>query len=328
MHQKSLLLALSSILLATSAGAQQATLKGIEVGDINKSVAPCDNIFDWSNGAWRSQNRIPASMDRWSRRWQAGERNKDQLKDILDDLSAKKDNPAGSPAQLTGDFYASCANVKAVDAAGLKPLQPLLAQIDSIHDSASLNAVITSMQALGISAPFAFYDSQDPHDPANVIADIAAAGLGLPDRDYYLSTDAKLAATRQAYQAYVARLLTLAGRPDADAAAARVADANAQAQQAQQDAADAQNEAQQRVADANSRADNASAAAQASAASAAAAQENLDAMRNQPPTVVTTTTEKTTHATAPRRVVKVVRRPAGTAVAERTTTTVSTGSPQ
>ena len=120
-----------------------------------------------------------------------------------------------------------------------------------------------------------------------------------------------------------------AHRANSDAAAASVADANAQAQQAQQDAADAQADAQQRVADANARAADASAAAQASAASAAAAQENLDAMRNQPPTVVTTTTEKTTsRAPVRHKIVKVVRRPASTAVAERTTTTVTTGSPQ
>lgn len=122
-----------------------------------------------------------------------------------------------------------------------------------------------------------------------------------------------------------------AHQASSNAAASRVADANAQAQQAQQDAADAQADAQQKVADANARAADASASAQSSAASAAAAQENLDAMRNQPPTVVTTTTEKTTSRTPTHRVVhKVVRRPAvsHTAVAERTTTTVTTGSPQ
>ena len=58
-------------------------------------------------------------MDRWSRRWKAGEDNKDQLRKILDEVSADANHPKGSAAQLTGDFYAACTNVKAIDAAGI-----------------------------------------------------------------------------------------------------------------------------------------------------------------------------------------------------------------
>ena len=61
----------------------QAALKGIETADMDRSVKPCENFFDYSNGAWRANNPIPAYMDRWSRRWQAGELNKDQLRKIL-----------------------------------------------------------------------------------------------------------------------------------------------------------------------------------------------------------------------------------------------------
>ena len=77
-----------AILLAMTVGttsyAQDAALKGIETSDLNRTVQPCDNFYDFANGAWRAQNPIPASMDRWSRRWQAGEQNKDQLRKILD----------------------------------------------------------------------------------------------------------------------------------------------------------------------------------------------------------------------------------------------------
>src|ERR1051326_6369861 len=67
-----LLLVFSSALFA-----QTDTLKSIVVSDMNKSADPCDNFFDYANGAWRSANPIPASMPRWSRRWKAGEENKE-----------------------------------------------------------------------------------------------------------------------------------------------------------------------------------------------------------------------------------------------------------
>jgi endothelin-converting enzyme/putative endopeptidase len=115
---------------AQPGNAQQGALKGIETSDLNKTVAPCDNFYDFSNGAWRAQNPIPASMDRWSRRWQAGENNKDQLRKILDEVAAEPEQPKGSTAQLTGDFYAACIDQKAVDAAGITPLRTYLDEID------------------------------------------------------------------------------------------------------------------------------------------------------------------------------------------------------
>ena len=151
------------------------TLKGIETADLDRSIKPCDDFYGFSNGAWRAQNPIPASMDRWSRRWKAGEDNKDQLRTILDEVSAQSDHPKGSPAQLTGDFYAACTNVKAIDAAGIEPLRPYLTRIDAVHDSAGLQQEIRELHAIGIMVPFGFYGLQNPHSPNNVIADVDLA---------------------------------------------------------------------------------------------------------------------------------------------------------
>jgi putative endopeptidase len=200
-----------ALAMGVSSYAQQTPLKGIETADLDRKAAPCDNFFDFSNGSWRAQNPIPASMDRWSRRWQAGEQNKDQLQKILDNVSTKHDLVQGTPAQLTGDFYAACVNVKAIDAAGATPLKPLLAHIAAIHDNGSLQEEIRDLQALGIFAPFAFGSTQNAHAPNDVIADVGAAGLGLPDRDYYLKPEKRFADARAAYLLYVAKLFTLLG---------------------------------------------------------------------------------------------------------------------
>jgi putative endopeptidase len=212
------------ILLATAMGAQShaqtAALKGAETGDLDRTVKPCDDFFQFSNGAWRAKNPIPSYMDRWSRRWQAGELNKDQLRKILDELSATPGQPKGSTAQLTGDFYAACTNVKAIDAAGLEPLKPYLAEIDAIHDSASLQQELRRLHAIGVMVPFVFGGAQNVHSPTDVIADVGAAGLGLPDRDYYVKPDKRFVDARAEYLVYVSRIFTLSGSPEAEAKAA------------------------------------------------------------------------------------------------------------
>ena len=206
--------------LGLAAGVRAQSLKGIETADLDRSAKPCDNFFDFSNGTWRKQNPIPASMDRWSRRWKAGEDNKDQLRVILDEVSAKSNHPAGSPAQLTGDFYAACTNVKAIDAAGISPLKQYLDAIDAIHDAAGLQKEIRDLSVIGVLVPFNLFGNQNVHSPTDVIADVGAGGLGLPDRDYYVKTEKRFEDARAEYLVHVAKIFTLAGASESDAKAA------------------------------------------------------------------------------------------------------------
>jgi putative endopeptidase len=149
-----------AIVVSTAAGipatAQQAALKGIEVSDMGRSVKPCDDFYDYANGAWRAQNPIPASMDRWSRRWKAGEDNKDQLRKILEEVSAAPEQSKVTPSQLTGDFYVACTNVKAIDSAGITPLKSYLAAIDGIQNPEDLQKELAELQAIGVQVPFSF----------------------------------------------------------------------------------------------------------------------------------------------------------------------------
>jgi putative endopeptidase len=199
---------------------QTTAPQGIETGDLDRTAKPCDDFYAFSNGTWRAQNPIPASMDRWSRRWKAGEDNKDQLRKILDEVSAMPEQPKGSTSQLTGDFYAACVNVKAVDAAGITPLKPYLDRIDGIDDPASLQKELRELHAMGVMVPFSVSSAQNVHSPTDVIADVGAGGLGLPDRDYYVKTEKRFADARAGYLVYVARIFTLSGASESEAAAA------------------------------------------------------------------------------------------------------------
>ena len=203
-------------LVGTAYGAEPAQ-RGIEVGDLDKKVEPCNDFFGYANGAWRAANPIPASMPRWSRRWAAGEANKDQLRIILDAAAANKAAPKGSIDQLTGDFYASCMDEAHINQLGAAPLKPQLAEIAAVKDSEGVQKEIQRLSQISVNAPFNVYGESDDRNPNDVIVQIAAAGLGLPDRDYYVKTEARFQEARTKYLDHVQKLFQLAGFAPAEA---------------------------------------------------------------------------------------------------------------
>ena len=207
------LMALSIALLQ----AQSGTLRGIEASDIDRSVDPCVDFYQFANGTWRAENPIPPAMPRWSRRWAAGESAKDGLHEILNDVSGGPSLPKGSVEQLIGDFYGACMNESRVNELGVKPIKPLLDDIEQIRDVAAVQRMIARLHTMGIAVPFGLSAVSDNHKPGDVIAQISAGGLGLPDRDYYLKPDARFQDARDKYLAHVAAMFRLAGESDAAA---------------------------------------------------------------------------------------------------------------
>ncbi|HEX4606064.1 MAG TPA: M13 family metallopeptidase, partial [Candidatus Angelobacter sp.] len=194
--------------------------KGIQTGDIDQKADPCTDFFQFANGKWRAENPIPPSMVRWSRRWQAGEAAKDQLKIILDEVSRKTDWPHSSVEQLIGDYYGSCMDEGRVNKLGLSPAKPMLAEIDAMKTTADLQRIVRRLHELSVFAPFGLTSTPDNHNPGQVIASVFASGLGLPDRDYYLKTEPRFVEAREKYLAHVAAMFKLAGSDDAKAKAA------------------------------------------------------------------------------------------------------------
>ena len=211
-----LLLAACASMLAQGPSAQ----KGVESGDIDRGADACSDFFQFANGKWRADNPIPPTMVRWSRRWQAGEAAKEQLKGILDDVSKRTDWPRGSVEQLIGDYYGSCMDESRINKLGLEPAKPMLAEIDAIKTPADLQRMLRRLHGLSITVPFALVSFPDNHNPAQTIATILAGGLGLPDRDYYLKTEPRFQEAREKYQAHVTAMFQLAGYDEAKARAA------------------------------------------------------------------------------------------------------------
>jgi putative endopeptidase len=189
----------------------------LDLASLDKSVDPCTDFYRYSCGGWMKNNPIPADQASWSVYDKLANENEQFLWGILDaDAKATDRTPV---QQKIGDYFAACMDTVAIDKRGDTPIVPTLAAIDALSDRKALIAYLPVLQKRG-TGNFFFRagPTQDPSDSNQIIADIGAGGLGLPDRDYYLQTDAKSVETRKRYLAYITQLLVLSGEPSAQAA--------------------------------------------------------------------------------------------------------------
>ncbi len=174
-------------------------------------------------GGWMKTNPIPPEYSSWGTFTELADKNQQNLRQILDDAVNAKAR-TGENEQKIGDFYASCMDTTAIEAAGTKPLEPEMARIAEIKTVANLQGETERLQTRGVSALFRFGSNQDAKDSTRVIGGAFQGGLGLPEREYYLKEDDHSKQLREAYQKHVAKMFELLGDPgdQAEAQAAAI----------------------------------------------------------------------------------------------------------
>jgi endothelin-converting enzyme/putative endopeptidase len=191
----------------------------LDVTSLDRSVAPCEDFYKFSCGGWMKKNPIPADQASWDVYSKLANDNEQFLWGILQQ-DAKPSATRTAVQQKVGDYFESCMNTQVIDAKGAAPLRPLLTQIAGLKTRAEIAAMLPELQHRTMGSYF--FGSgvgQDAVDSSLEIVQVGAGGLGLPDRDYYLKTDAKSVALREKYVAYVEKLFTLDGETDAQAKA-------------------------------------------------------------------------------------------------------------
>jgi putative endopeptidase len=209
---------------ATPTAAPAATgpaLLSVDESALDRSASACTDFYQFACGSWIKSTPIPADKPSWSRSFDViQERNENELRAILERYAAGqgKDEPN---AQKLGDFYAACIDEGAIEKAGLGALKGEFDAIEKIKTAKDLIPVLASLHGRDVTAGFAFGSQQDYKDATQVIAAVTQAGLGLPDRDYYLKNDEATAKIRAAYVEHITNMLVLLGdKPEAARAAA------------------------------------------------------------------------------------------------------------
>jgi len=191
---------------------------GIVPAWLDRNADPCQDFFKYACGGFLATAVIPPDRSSWSAITVVTEDNQAFLRKTLEDAAA---NPGGDPAkQKIGDYYAACMNEEAIEAAGTKPLQPLLDVIAKVTDAKSAGAAVMELHASGVFPFFALWPHQDFADATQVIATLDQAGLGLPDRDYYLKSDGNRKQIRAIYKEHLGRMFGLLGLPAKEVKAA------------------------------------------------------------------------------------------------------------
>ena len=228
--RKLLLMAVACAVLAPAAFAEPemsaGSLSQEEIASrvksaLDTSADPCQNFYRYACGGWLDNTERPADEARWTRSFSViREENRQVIRDILE--SAKADPGDDPDRQKIGYYYGSCMDEATVEERGAEPLKPLFAKIAKISDAESLLAVAGKLHRIGVNTIFGGGVFPDFKNPDLDIAWFFQGGLGLPDRDYYVSDDPKKQELLAEYQAHVSRMLGLLGDENAEEAAARI----------------------------------------------------------------------------------------------------------
>ena len=194
------------------AAAPQAS-RGFDPANMDTSVSPCSDFYQYAVGAWEQRTTIPAEYAKYGVDQEVEERTSAILKDILEGAAADATALPGSERRKLGDFFAAGMDESRIEAEGARPLDPLLARIAATRDRRALAAAIAYLQGVGADAAFRLEVGPDDRSSARNILQLSPGGLGLPDRDYYLKQDANSVKLRRAYAAHVERMFGLLGDP-------------------------------------------------------------------------------------------------------------------
>ena len=206
---------------------------GIDVAGMDKSVKPGDDFFAYANGTWTKTTEIPPDRSTYGVFTIVGEQADKRTADLIQEADKAK-APAGSEVRMIGDYYAAFMDEKAIEARGLKSIQPELDEIAAIHDKPSLAHVLGSELRADVDALnntnfhtdrlFGLWVSPDFDNPNQNVAYLLQGGLGMPDRENYRSKDSRDATLQTKYHQHIVTVLTLAHISDATSRAAHIYD--------------------------------------------------------------------------------------------------------
>lgn len=199
-----------------SAGAQTQLKSGIDLTNLDNSVRPVDNFYQYACGGWMKNNPLPAAYSRFGSFDQLGQNNNERVNSILTDL-LKNTYAAGSTEQKLSDFYKLAMDSVRRNKEGVQPVMPLINEIEGAKTVADLRALQLKYAIFGYGVPMGIGFGADEKNAKMNILNIYQGGLVLGQKEYYLDNDSATTAIREAYKKHIVRMFKLFGFSEADA---------------------------------------------------------------------------------------------------------------
>lgn len=189
-------------------------LSTIDLSFMNKTIRPEDDFFLFSNGNWIKNNPIPPSESRWGSFNELENSNKKKLTEILENLKASAQSIKGSDAHILGNYYSAFMDMETRNKLDFQPISAELDKIKNLKSKADIISLVAEQHAYGINSLFSFGVGQDLKNVNGNISYLGQGGLGLPNRDYYLSENKKEILAK--YKLHVASMLKLIGYDESE----------------------------------------------------------------------------------------------------------------
>ena len=182
----------------------------IDKNNMDLSISPGDDFFNYANGTWVKNTPMPPDLTRYGAFDELRENNDRQLKALIEELSTQKSTP-GSNKQKIGDFFASGLDESKINSLGFQPIKNKLDELKSINKKEDLIKFIAYLNTSGSSSFFGFGSSPDRKNSSMNIASLRQSGITLSNRDYYLKDDERNKSIRAELQKYMTELFRLVG---------------------------------------------------------------------------------------------------------------------
>ncbi|MDD2199890.1 MAG: M13 family metallopeptidase [Bacteroidales bacterium] len=185
-------------------------MKAIDIADLDTSVSPAEDFYQYATGGWQKNNPLPAEESRFGSFDLLAKETNIKVKELIQDL-ASSEHEKGSVEWKIGTFYNLGLDSVKIEQQGIEPLNKDFERIKQIETEDDIVSQIAYNQRNGISAPFYLYGSSDKDDASMEIAYIYQGGLGLPDRDYYVMDDSRSKEIRKEYKNHIEKMFLLLG---------------------------------------------------------------------------------------------------------------------
>lgn len=201
---------------APACGVMAQNKSGLVLADLDKTVSPATDFYQFATGGWQKSHPLPAAYSRYGSFDMLQENVNKQINTILTDLSKKK-YQAGTNERKLSDFYKMAMDSARRNQEGIAPVKPMLDEMEAAKTLEALRQVQLKYGKMGFGVPFGSYFGADDKNVTMNIFSVGQGGLTLGQKDWYVNPDKATSDIREAFKKHIVRMFELFGFNHADA---------------------------------------------------------------------------------------------------------------